>query len=130
MVGDDGPVVGPVGPVGPVDGPLGEERFHALEAAFLELQRVGASIRRIHMETEKVAGAHARGFLSAQYVGEVVHWSEVEHRFRAAMSAYEDTLHPGRHRLHEPADHSIAQPITVARSTGSASAASGGPVQS
>ena len=125
MVGDDGPV----------DGPLGEERFHALEETFHELQRLGASIKRLYAETEKVADAHARGFLQAQYVGEVVHWSEVEHRFRAAMIEYEETLPPGRHRLREhaarlPSDYSISQPITVARSTGSASAASGGPVQS
>jgi len=119
---------------GTVDGPLGEERFHVLEEAFLELQRLGAAIKRTYAETEKLADAHARGFLQAQYVGEVVHWSEVEHRFRAAMTAYEDTLHGARHRLHEHladlADYPMAQPITVAPSTGSASADSGGAVQS
>lgn len=133
MEGDDGLV----------DGFPAEEQFHALEEAFHELQRLGAAIKQLYAETEKVADAHARGFLQARFVGEVVHWTEVEHRFRVAMAAYEDTVHPGRHRLREhvadratdlaadlAADYSISQLITVAPSTGSASAASGGAVQS
>jgi len=125
MVGDDGLV----------DGSSGEEQFHALEEAFQELQRLGAAIKRLYAETERVADAHARGFLQARFVGEVVHWTEVEHRFRVAMAAYEASVRPGRHRLHEhaadfPADYPISQLITMARSIGRASAASGGPVQS
>jgi hypothetical protein len=112
-----------------------DEQFHALEEAVHELQRLGAAIKQLYAETEKVADAHARGFLQARFVGEVVHWTEVEHRFRVAMAAYEATVHSGRQRLREHAaelsdDYSISQLITVAGSTGSASAASGGPVQS
>jgi len=128
-----------VGEVGLVDGSSGDEQFRALEEAFQELQRLGASIKRLYAETERVADAHARGFLQAQFVGEVVHWSEVEHRFRVAMAAYENSVYPGRHRPREhvadlpadlPDDYPIELPITVERSTGSASAASGGGVQS